>query len=96
MQSSNYADEACFDIYGETYHDIKGNSPTLVSQFAFNSYTLSREDPIGDHTNDGLIKINLINYWTGNTYLKGDKFPALIRIFGQIIIFYALIYKKNK
>ena len=38
----------------------------VVSVFAFESYTLSGSESIGDGDNNGEIKIAIVNFWTGD------------------------------
>ena len=38
----------------------------ILHTFAFESYTISGSDSIGDGDNSGGVKIALVNFWTGD------------------------------
>ena len=85
--SGNYAEDTCFDFYVATYNNIVGVTPTLISTFAFNSYAIS-DNYIGMGDNSGVVKLAIVNFWTGNPVgqgsLIGDKFPLFIRVTGYL------------
>ena len=64
-------------------------SSTIIKYFAFESYTISGNDAIGDGiTNLDGIKLSLVNFWTGdngvNDRINGEKFPIFLRLFGYL------------
>ena len=64
-------------------------SNVVLKVFAFESYTISGENNIGNGENSGAVKIALVNFWTGDTginaRINGEFFPVFLRIFGFII-----------
>lgn len=64
-------------------------SNTVVSAFAFESYTVSGINSIGNGENSGNVKIALVNFWTGNAGINdrvnGQMFPTFLRVFGLFL-----------
>ena len=64
-------------------------SNAVVSVFAFESYTISGVNEIGNGENSGNVKIALVNFWTGDAVVddrvNGEKFPTFLRVFGLLL-----------
>ena len=87
-RSGNYAEENCFDFYIATINNIEGTitPPVLIDVFAFNSYSIS-DSYIGLGDNTGMIKLAIVNFWTGlaaGGSIKGNHFPIFIRVLGYL------------
>ena len=64
--SSTYAEEGCLQVFGTIEELMDTTSSNVVHVFAFESYTMSGSSSIGDGSNNGKVKIALVNFWTGD------------------------------